>query len=114
MAKVSIKAMSPDERRDYLREIGSRGGKTRATQFTPAFQRAARKKVSRESCVENGRKGAERTIQLHGYKALFEGCRRKRLACPSPNELLMMGLLKQLRLGYEREYCLGETLFTLD
>jgi len=62
----------------------------------------------------NGKKGAERTIALHGYKSLFEGCRRSRLANPSPNELVMMGLLKQLRLECEREYVLGETLYTLD
>jgi very-short-patch-repair endonuclease len=118
MAKVSVKSMSPDERRAYLREIGRRGGlkggKTRAKQFDAAYQRAARRKVSSESCRRNGAKGAERTIEIHGYKALFDGCRRSRLANPSPNELVMMGLLKTLMLKYEREYVLGETLFTLD
>src|SRR5687767_5408292 len=112
MSKVSLKSMSPEARREYLREIGRRGGQARAKAFTRAYQRAARRKVSSESCRRNGKKGAERTIELHGYKALFEGCRRSRLANPSSNELVMMGLLKTLRLRYEREYRLGETLFT--
>jgi very-short-patch-repair endonuclease len=118
MGKVNTKAMTPDELRAWRSEIGRRGGlkggATRAKQFTPASQRAARRKVSRESCRRNGAKGAARTIELHGYKALFEGSRRSRLANPSPNELVMMGLLKTLKLRYEREYVLGETLFTLD
>jgi very-short-patch-repair endonuclease len=118
MAKVNTKAMSPEELRAWRSEIGRRGGlkggAIRAKQFTSASQRAARRKVSSESCRRNGKKGAERTIELHGYKALFEGCRRSRLANPSPNELVMMGLLKTLKLKYEREYVLGETLFTLD
>jgi len=114
MAKVSTKAMTPEERRAWLSEIGRRGGRTRAKQFTSSSQRHASKHVSREARVANGRKGAARTIELHGYKALFEGSRRKRLANPSPCELVMMGLLKTMKLRYEREYVLGETLFTLD
>jgi very-short-patch-repair endonuclease len=114
MAKVSTKAMTPEQLRAYRSEIGKRGGLTRAKQFTPASQRAARRKVSSASCSANGKKGAEKTIALHGYKALFEGCRRSRLANPSSNELVMMGLLKTLKLRYEREYVLGETLYTLD
>lgn len=106
--------MTPDELREARSEWGRRGGKARAKQFTSTSQRAARRKVSSESCAKNGKKGAERTIALHGYKALFEGCRRSRLANPSPCELVMMGLLKQMGLKYEREYVLGETLFTLD
>jgi very-short-patch-repair endonuclease len=114
MSKASLKSMSPEARREYLREIARRGGKARAKAFTPDYQRRVRRKVSSESCAKNGKKGAERTIALHGYKALFEGCRRSRLANPSKNELVMMGLLKQMKLRYEREYVLGETLFTLD
>jgi len=106
--------MTAEERRAWLSEIGRRGGKTRAEQFTPQSQRHARRGVSSESCRRNGAKGARRTIELHGYKALFEGCRRKRLVNPSPCELVMIGLLKTLGLKHEREYCLGETLFTLD
>jgi very-short-patch-repair endonuclease len=118
MAKVSIKAMTPEARRSWLSEIGRRGGlkggATRAKQFTTASQRAARRKVSRESCQRNGAKGAARTIEIHGYKKLFEGSRRKRLANPSKMELVMMGLLKTLGLRYTREYVLGGTLYTLD
>jgi very-short-patch-repair endonuclease len=110
MANVNVKSMSPEERREHMRKLG----KIRAKAFTPAYQRAARRKVSRESLQRNGKKGAEKTIALHGYKALFEGCRRSRLANPSKMELVMMGLLKTLRMRFEREYVLGETLFTLD
>jgi len=95
-------------------EASRKGGLARAKQFDSAYQRAARRRVSREACAENGRKGAARTLELHGYRALFEGCRRSRLANPSKTELVMMGLLKTLGLNFEREYCLGETLFTLD
>jgi len=54
-----------------MREIGKRGGKTRATQFTATSQRAARRAVSSESCQRNGAKGAQRTIELHGHRLLF-------------------------------------------
>jgi len=114
MAKVDVKSMSPDELRALRSKWGKRGGAARAKQFDSAYQRAARRKVSSASCAKNGRKGAERTIELHGYQALFEGCRRKRLANPSKCELVMIGLLKQIGLRYEREYVLGETLYTLD
>jgi very-short-patch-repair endonuclease len=114
MAKVTTKSMSADELREYRREIGRRGGQARAKQFTPASQRAARRKVSSEACSANGRKGAARTLALHGYKSLFEGCRRSRLANPSKCELVMIGLLKQIGLRAEREYVLGETLYTID
>jgi very-short-patch-repair endonuclease len=118
MAKVSVKSMTPEERREWMRVIGRRGaakgGKARAKQFTSASQRSARKHLSPEKAAENGRRGAARTIELHGYKALFDGCRRKRLANPTPTELVMMGLLKTLGLKYRREHQLGETLFTLD
>jgi very-short-patch-repair endonuclease len=114
MRKADFKSMSAEEQREYLQEARRRAGKKRAQAFTPAYQRAARRKVSSESCRRNGQKGAERTIELHGYKALFEGCRRSRLANPSPCELVMMGLLKTLGLRYEREHWLGETLYTLD
>jgi very-short-patch-repair endonuclease len=110
MAKVNVKSMSPEERREHMRRLG----KIRAKAFDSAYQRAARRRVSKESLQRNGRKGAERTIALHGYQALFEGCRRKRLANPSKCELVMIGLLKQIGLRYEREYVLGQTLYTLD
>src|SRR5262245_14731239 len=109
MAKVSVKAMTEDEGRACLSEIGRRGGKARALQFTPVSQRAARRNLSSEQAAAKGSKGAQRTIELHGYKAHFEGSRRKRLANPSPNELVMMGLLKTIGLKFDarllsREY----------
>jgi very-short-patch-repair endonuclease len=114
MSKADLKSMTADERREYLREIARRGGKKRAQAFDSAYQRRARRGLSSEAAAANGRKGAERTIELHGYKALFEGCRQKRLEYPSPCELVMMGLLKTMKLEFEREYVLGETLYTLD
>jgi very-short-patch-repair endonuclease len=114
MSKTSTKPITPEERRAHFAEIGRRGGKARAKQFTASSQRHARKHLSPEKAAANGRKGAHRTIELHGYKALFEGCRRSRLAHPTKTELVMMGLLKTLGLRYEREYQLGETLYTLD
>lgn len=102
--------MSLEERRAHFSALG----KKRAQAFTPAYQRAARKRVSPESCAKNGAKGAERTIALHGHKLLFEASRQKRLANPSSCELVMMGLLKTLDLFFVREEQLGETLFTLD
>jgi very-short-patch-repair endonuclease len=114
MSKVSTKNMTEEERRKYLQEIGRRGGLKRAKAFTSVYQRRARANVSRESCRRNGARGARRTIELHGYTALFEGARRKRLAKPSQCDLVMIGILKTLGLKYKREYPLGETLFTLD
>ena len=114
MPQVSVKNMTPEERREYLREIGRRGGKTRAKALTREHQRAARRKVSSESCRINGAKGAARTIELHGHAKLFEGSRQKRLENPSSCELIMIGLLSQLGLAFEREYQLGDTLYTLD
>ena len=109
-----VKEMTAEERRAWLSEIGKKGGKTRAKSFTSASQRRARSRLTSEQAATNGKKGALRTIELHGYESLFEGARRKRLASPSPTELVMIGLLKTLKLGYEREYKLGQTLYTLD
>lgn len=47
-----------EARREFLRQIGRKGGATRAKAFTSKFQRAARAHVSHAACVANGRKGA--------------------------------------------------------
>jgi very-short-patch-repair endonuclease len=114
MPEVSFKNMTPEERREYLREIARRGGKTRAKAFTPAYQRATRAQVSSAACRRNGAKGAARTVELHGHQKLFDGSRRKRLEKPSPLELTMIGLLTRLGMEFEREYRLPDTLYTLD
>lgn len=114
MPQINLKDMTPDERKEHLREIARRGGKSRARQFTRAYQRATRAQVSNESCRRNGAKGAARTKELYGYAKLFEACRRKRLENPSPLELVMIGLLTQLGLAFEREYVLADSFYTLD
>jgi len=114
MPQVSVKNMTPEERGEYLREIGRRGGKSRAKAFTSSYQREARSRVSSAACRRNGAKGAARTIELHGHVRLFEGSRQKRLENPSPLELIMIGLLNRLGLAYEREYQLPDTLYTID
>ncbi|MFN7930924.1 MAG: hypothetical protein U0Y68_23965 [Blastocatellia bacterium] len=95
--------MITEERRAYLREIGRRGGQTRAKQLTPAHQRAARRKVKRESLVRAGQKGAQVTADRHGHEKLFEASRQKRLRNPSKWELLAIGILARLGVEYERE-----------
>lgn len=91
--------ISPEQRREWSRK----GGLKRAQQFTSASQRAARKAMSSETAAANGRKGAQATIERHGMGALHQGARRKRLAKPSPLELVMIGILARLKVKYRRE-----------
>lgn len=103
-----------EEQRKRLREAGRKGGLARAKQFTPASQRAARRKVSAASCAANGAKGAQATLARHGYEMLFERARQYRLKHPSQNELLLIGVLAQLQVANEREWKIGDTFFTSD
>lgn len=100
--------------RERFREMGRRGGATRAQQFTPTYQRAARRKVKRESLVKSGRKGAQVTIERHGMEAQFEGSRKHRLLNPSKWEMTLESLLKRLGVKYVREYRLGDSRHTTD
>jgi hypothetical protein len=82
--------------------------------FTPEFQRWARSHVSSESCAKNGAKGFRATLEKYGQDPAFNGVRRYRLEKPSGNELLMIGVLSRLGIAYEREYRLGDSLYTVD
>lgn len=91
--------ITPEQRREW----GRKGGLKRAQQFTSASQRAARRQMSSETAAANGRKGAQVTIERHGMASLHKGARLKRLANPSPLELVMIGILSRLKVKYRRE-----------
>lgn len=95
-------------------EAGRKGGLARAKQFTSASQRAARRKVSRESCARNGRLGAIATAQKYGYETLFRKSRKHRLNNPSRPERAMIEILEALGLEFEREFRLGTSFYTVD
>lgn len=103
-----------EEQRELRREAGRKGGLARAKQFTSASQRAARRKVSSASCAANGAKGAQVTLARHGFEKLFERARQHRLKHPSQNELLVIGVLAQLQIANEREWQIGNSMFTCD
>jgi hypothetical protein len=92
----------------------SRKSRKSPIHFTPEFQRWARGHVSSESCAINGAKGFSATLAKHGPDVAFRGARQWRLDHPSSNELLIIGILSQLRVAHEREYRLGASLYTLD
>lgn len=75
-----------DERRVFLRRIGSKGGRSRAKSFTSDFQRMARACVSHESNVANGRKGGIAYVRKYGKRKLVEQARQYRLKHPSDLE----------------------------
>lgn len=104
-----------EQRRAAGRKGGKIAGAIRAKQFTPQFQRAARRKVSSESCARNGAKGARATIERHGMDTMMEQARRHRLQRPSPLELQVIGILARLKLDYEREFVVcNKRFFTVD
>ncbi len=82
--------------------------------FTSETGRRARRRVSPESCAENGRLGAIATINKHGWGAFFRGWRRWKLENPSKPERLMIGILATLKVSYEREWQIGKSRFSLD
>lgn len=96
------------------REACRRGGLARAKQFTRDSQRRARRSVSSEACAANGRKGAQATISRHGMDKLFAHWQRWKQNNPSMPELLMIGLLSTLKVKFEREWRVGNSLQTLD
>lgn len=112
-AKI-LKLMTAEEKAAFIRQARVEGGRKRAAQFTSASQRRARRKLSSDQAAENGRLGAQRTMALHGIEKLCEASRQKRLNAPNYHELTMMGVLGQLKVGYEREYLLGDTRLTVD
>jgi very-short-patch-repair endonuclease len=89
-------------------------GRKPPAHFTPEFQRWARSHVSSESCRINGAKGFKATLAKHGPDVPFKGARQWRLDHPSGNELVVIGILSQLGITYEREWQIGDTLYTVD
>jgi very-short-patch-repair endonuclease len=98
----------------YAKPKGKRKSRKSPAHFTPEFQRWARSHVSSASCAKNGAKGFSATLAKHGPDPAFNGARQWRLNHPSSNELLMMGILARLGVTYEREYRLGNSLYTID
>jgi very-short-patch-repair endonuclease len=82
--------------------------------FTREHQRKARRSVSSEACARNGRLGARATIAKHGFERFFESWRKWKLAHPSKPEQIIIGILDDLNLTYEREWRLQPSFLTLD
>jgi very-short-patch-repair endonuclease len=82
--------------------------------LTREHQRRARAAVKAESLSRSGRLGALATLRKHSPDALFNGARRWRLEHPSRWELLMIGILSRMQIGYERECRIGQSLYTVD
>jgi very-short-patch-repair endonuclease len=82
--------------------------------FTREHQRKARARVKRESLVAAGRAGAKATIAKHGYECLFVHSRAYRLRNPSMNELVIIGILAQLKIKKDREWRVGTSFYTVD
>ena len=80
----------------------------RGAHFTPAHQRMAQACRTHESLSEAGRRGYRVTVERHGPDLAFEASRQYRIDHPSYPELVMMGVLKQLRVPYEREWRIDE------
>jgi len=96
-----------------------RGRKARETRkapphFTPEFQRWARSHVSSKACSINGAKGFSATVKKYGPEVAFNGARQWRLDHPSSNELLMIGILSALKIDFEREWRIADTLYAVD
>jgi very-short-patch-repair endonuclease len=82
--------------------------------FTREHQQYARSKVSSESCSINGAKGARATIERHGVDALFKRWQAWKLANPSRPEQLMIDILTRLKIKFEREKRIGDSLYSMD
>jgi very-short-patch-repair endonuclease len=95
-------------------EAARKAGLARAKQFTPASQRAARRHLTSEQAAANGRRGAQATIALYGELFFFEKWRNWKLDHPSRLEVLMIDILSRLKINYEREHRLADSLLTLD
>jgi very-short-patch-repair endonuclease/general stress protein YciG len=111
---VSLKAMTPEERREWYREIGRKGGRARAQMpdFPEHQRRAGRRSAEVNNMAALGRKGARAYIRRYGYGKLFRLARAWRLENPSRHEQTVMAMLDEMGLRYEREAeVLGEDTF---
>jgi very-short-patch-repair endonuclease len=103
-----------EQRREYLREIGRRGGKARARQasFAEHQSRAGRRCAETQDMAALGHKGARAYIEKYGYGRLWQLARRWRIDHPSSHEQAVMAILDELGLPYAREVeLLGEGAF---
>jgi hypothetical protein len=82
--------------------------------FTREYLQHARSRVSSESCSRNGAKGAKVTIERYGVDALFNRWQAWKLANPSRPERLMIDLLTRLKIEFERERQIGDSLYSMD
>jgi hypothetical protein len=82
--------------------------------FTREHQRMARSKVSSASCARNGAKGAKATIAKHGFEKFFTAWRKWKIEHPSCPELVIIGILNDLPVAFEREWQLEPSFLTLD
>lgn len=71
-----------------------------------AYQRFIRSKATRDSCVENGRKGAAATARLYGFDFLHKKWRAWKLDPKNQTgpEKRVGEILDGLGIGYEREF----------
>lgn len=111
---VDVKAMTPEEHRAWLREIGRRGGRARAQMpdFAEHQRRAGRRSAAVNDMAALGHRGAIAYIRKYGFARLFRLARAWRLENPSRHEQAIMAMLDRLGLIYEREAeVLGEDGF---
>ena len=82
--------------------------------LTREHQRMARSKVSSASCARNGSKGARATIKKYGFEKFFVAWRKWKIEHPSGPELVIIGILNDLAVTFEREWQLHPSFLTLD
>ena len=80
----------------------------RGAHFTRAHQRMAQSHRTHESLSAAGRKGYQATLEKHGPDVAFDAARRYRLKHPSYPEQVLEGVLKHLKVEFEREWRIDE------
>lgn len=100
--------LSPDE----LHAARRRGGLSRAAQFTPESQRAARAQVRPESLAANGRKGWLATAAKHGKDVAAKQAANWRRNHPTRPEQIVIEWLNELGVAYQREDPVGASFGT--
>lgn len=88
---------------DHMRELGRRGGKTRAKAFTPKYQRDARANVSSQSCAINGAKGYAALVAAGKGDLASKIAADYRFANPTNLEVIVADWLDELVTGFDRK-----------
>lgn len=93
------------ERREYLREIGRKGGLTRSKQASFRAHQSAAGKRSAEvnDMAALGRKGAQAYVAKYGMDKLLAKVRKWRLEHPSQPERQVIAILNSLGFTFDRE-----------